>query len=110
LRVGLEAKGSGAGLSDSLFACAEQRGIDIQYATRAEALNEDDDRITGVRARVGRSQRFFAADAVVLAAGGFQASPEWRARYLGPGWDLVKVRGSRFDTGDGLAMALRVGA
>jgi tricarballylate dehydrogenase len=110
LRVGLEARGSGAGLSDSLFTCAEQRGIDIQYATRALALDEGDDRIVGVRARVGRTHASFEADAVILAAGGFQANPEWRARYLGPGWDLVKVRGSRYDTGDGLRMALQAGA
>jgi tricarballylate dehydrogenase len=47
---------------------------------------------------------------VVLAAGGFEANREWRARYIGPGWDLVKVRGSRFNTGDGLRMALEAGA
>ncbi len=112
LRVGLEAKGSGAGLSDSLFACAEQRGIHIHYATRAEALHEGGGGSVSVRARTGRSRSHttFEADAVVLAAGGFQANPEWRARYLGPGWDLVKVRGSRYDTGDGLRMALRAGA
>ena len=50
------------------------------------------------------------AKAVVLACGGFEANPEWRARYLGPGWDLVKVRGTRFNTGDGLRMALDIGA
>ena len=32
--------------------------------------------------------------AVVLACGGFEANPEWRTRYLGPGWDLAKVRGT----------------
>jgi tricarballylate dehydrogenase len=48
--------------------------------------------------------------AVVLAAGGFQANAEWRTRYLGPGWDLARVRGTRFNTGDGLRMALDIGA
>jgi tricarballylate dehydrogenase len=33
-----------------------------------------------------------------------------RARYLGPGWDLAKVRGTRFNTGDGIRMALEIGA
>ena len=33
-----------------------------------------------------------------------------RARYLGPGWDQVKVRGTRFNTGETLLMALDVGA
>jgi tricarballylate dehydrogenase len=50
------------------------------------------------------------ARAVVLAAGGFEANAEWRTRYLGPGWDLARVRGSRFNVGDGLRMALDIGA
>jgi tricarballylate dehydrogenase len=47
---------------------------------------------------------------VVLASGGFQANAAWRTRYLGPGWDLAKVRGTRFNTGDGIRMALDIGA
>ncbi|MGE3646589.1 MAG: FAD-binding protein, partial [Beijerinckiaceae bacterium] len=47
---------------------------------------------------------------VVLACGGFEANAEMRARYLGPSWELAKVRGSRFNTGDGLRMALDIGA
>ena len=58
------------------------------------------------RARPSRSH----AKCVVLAAGGFQANAEWRTRYLGPGWELAKVRGTRFNTGDGIRMALDVGA
>jgi tricarballylate dehydrogenase len=46
----------------------------------------------------------------VLAAGGFQANTEWRTRYLGPGWELAKVRGTRFNTGDAIRMALDIGA
>jgi len=46
----------------------------------------------------------------VLAAGGFEANAEWRTRYLGPGWDLAKVRGTRFNIGDGIRMALDAGA
>ena len=48
--------------------------------------------------------------AVVLAAGGFQANTEWRTRYMGPGWELAKVRGTRFNTGDAIRMALDIGA
>ena len=47
---------------------------------------------------------------MVLAAGGFQGDAEMRTRYLGPGWELAKVRGTRFNTGDGIKMALAVGA
>jgi tricarballylate dehydrogenase len=33
-----------------------------------------------------------------------------RCRYLGPGWETVKVRGIPYNTGDGIKMALDVGA
>ena len=47
---------------------------------------------------------------MVLASGGFEANPEWRTRYLGPGWELAHVRGTRHNTGDGIRIALEVGA
>ena len=46
----------------------------------------------------------------MLACGGFEANAEMRTRYLGPGWDLAKVRGTRFNTGGGIKMALEIGA
>jgi tricarballylate dehydrogenase len=60
--------------------------------------------------RIGGETVNVAAKSVVLACGGFQANAEWRTRYLGPGWDLAKVRGTRFNTGEGIRMALDVGA
>jgi tricarballylate dehydrogenase len=33
-----------------------------------------------------------------------------RRRYLGEGWDLAKLRGTRYNTGDGIKMALDIGA
>ncbi len=67
-------------------------------------------RVTGVRAQHNDQLIDFKAKSVVLASGGFEANPEWRTRYLGPGWELAKVRGSRFNMGDGLKMALDIGA
>jgi tricarballylate dehydrogenase len=66
--------------------------------------------VGGVRVRRGGITEELRAGAVVLACGGFEANAEWRTRYLGPGWDLAKVRGSRFNTGDGIRMALDIGA
>ena len=45
-----------------------------------------------------------------LPAAASRPTPRWRTRYLGPGWDLAKVRGTRFNTGDGIRMALAIGA
>ena len=105
-----EAWGGGPGLIESLTRIARAREIDIHYETRATALLHDDDGVHGVRVRQAGRSRTIAAKAVVLACGGFEANAEWRTRYLGPGWELAKVRGSRFNTGDGIAMALEAGA
>jgi hypothetical protein len=70
------------------------------------SLIEGEDGIRGVRVARGRRRVEITGDAVLLAAGGFEANPRWRAAFLGPGWDLAEVRGSRFNAGDGLRMAL----
>jgi tricarballylate dehydrogenase len=93
-----------------LTSAAKKRGIAIAYEARALSLISDDGGITGVRVRHRGRSVDVAAKGVVLAAGGFQANSEWRTRYLGPGWDLAKVRGTRFNTGDGIQMALEAGA
>src|SRR5262249_13025068 len=89
---------------------AQRQGIRILYGARALSLVYDGARVRGVK--VQQAGRIFeiAAKSVVLAAGGFQANAEWRTRYLGPGWDLAKVRGTKYNTGDGIRMALEIGA
>ena len=46
----------------------------------------------------------------MLACGGFEADPEMRVRYYGPGWEMARVRGTRHNTGDGIKAALDIGA
>jgi tricarballylate dehydrogenase len=106
----VESVGGGPGLVEQLTAAAQKRGIEIRYETRALDLLLDGQRVEGVRVREGGRLHELRAKAVVLACGGFEANPEWRTRYLGPGWDLAKVRGSRFNAGDGIRMALAIGA
>jgi tricarballylate dehydrogenase len=106
----VEAVGGGPGLVESLTRSARKQGIEIWYSARALSLLVDDHGVYGVKVRREGKTREFRGKAVVLAAGGFQANPEWRTRYLGPGWELAKVRGTRFNTGDGIRMALDAGA
>jgi tricarballylate dehydrogenase len=106
----VEAWGGGPGLIDALYSIGARNGIEICYRSRALELIHDDGGVHGlVMRRNGRTEKI-AAKAIVLASGGFEANAEWRTRYLGPGWDLVKVRGTRFNTGDGIRMALEIGA
>ena len=106
----LEAVGGGPGLVDSLTQIAKKEGVEIWYNARAVSLMADDDGVRGVVVRKNRKTFEVKGKAVVLAAGGFQANTEWRTRYLGPGWELAKVRGTRFNTGDAIRMALDIGA
>ncbi len=106
----LEAWGGGPGLVDSHTGIARAAGIDIRYGARVLEPIHDGHTVSGVRFKHDGRIETVPAKAVVLAAGGFQANPEWRTRYLGPGWELAKVRGSRFNTGDGIRMALEIGA
>jgi len=107
----VETRGGGPGLVDSLVAEAERMGIEIRYEHEAIGLVRGDNGIEAVRVRNAEGrEEVLPASAVVLAAGGFQANPEWRTRYLGPGWDLAKVRGTKFNTGEGIQIGLEVGA
>ena len=100
----------GAGLVQMLHGRAEKDGITIHFETPAVELLRDHSRITGVRAFHQGRLVDIRAHAVVLACGGFEANAEMRTRYLGPNWDLAKVRGTRYNTGRGLQMALAAGA
>lgn len=106
----VEVWGGGEGLFQSLIDAAARAGVEVWYGSKALSLVHDDDGVQGVRVRRQGRTELMPCTAVVLASGGFQANTEWRTRYLGPNWDLAKVRGTRFNTGDGIRMALNIGA
>ena len=108
--LAVEAWGGGPGLVQALYEAVTKAGIDVHYQAAGLSLLTDDSGVGGVRARIAGHTVGIRAPAVVLACGGFEANAAWRARYLGPGWDLAKVRGTRFNQGDGIRMALDVGA
>jgi tricarballylate dehydrogenase len=107
----LGAKNKGVGLMKYLYASTKRAGIDVAYQAKMIGFVQDGTgRVTGVRVRTPSGTEDALAGAVILASGGFEANSEMRARYLGSGWDRVKVRGTRFNTGETLQMALDIGA
>lgn len=106
----LETWGGGPGLVDAHTQIARKNGIDIRYGARVVDLVFDGHAVTGLHLRHDGQVHEIKASSVILAAGGFQANAEMRTRYLGPGWEMAKTRGSRFNTGDGIMMALDIGA
>ena len=102
--------GGGAELSPALFRAAEKAGIPVFYETTALSLLYEHGKVCGVIAENAGERHALRSKAVVLACGGFESNAEMRARYLGPGYDLAKVRGTQYNNGGGIRMALEIGA
>ena len=102
----------GQGLVDTLFRRLEGGDAVISYESAAMQLRLDGRRqVIGVRcaSRDGFVD-LMARGGVVLASGGFQANVQMRVAHLGRFADSLILRGSRFNTGEGIRMALEIGA
>ncbi len=109
--MAVEAVGGGWGLVDFLFKSAERYGITVRYNTGLRKLIQNrKGEVTGVTVFGPDGYEDISAKSVVLACGGFEADPEMRVRYYGPGWEMARVRGTRHNTGDGIKAALEIGA
>ncbi len=106
----LEVDGQGEKLIDSMLKIIKKNKIDIQYDTAAVDLIYEDNVVKGVEVISKNKPKKILAKSIILACGGFESSSEMRTRYLGPGWEMAKVRGTKHNTGDGLTMALKIGA
>ena len=101
----------GVGLSAGWFRIAEKAGVEIRYSMQVtQLLTDERGAANGVEVRGDDGLQRFEAGAIVMASGGFQASPDMRTAHLGPAWSLVKVRGTRFNTGEVTRAALDLGA
>ncbi|PSR83560.1 hypothetical protein BD289DRAFT_483251 [Coniella lustricola] len=112
----LKTEDGGQGLVEDHKRAAGRVGVTVLYDTAAkgiltncctgafeglEVVNKDSSNGGIITTTVVR------AKALILAAGGFEANPRMRAQYLGHGWDLSHVRGTPYNTGEVLEMAIR---
>ena len=105
--------GGGQGLIDVLFARAEKLGVEILYETTARELIENErGQITGLNARKVNSPPLLVKGSVVLACGGFQGNAEMMTRYIGSRSIYLRpiCKGGYFNRGEGIDMALKLGA
>ncbi len=107
----VRAEHEGVGLSRSWFATAERMGVDIRYGSAAtELIVDDNGKVAGVKYRDDDGIQTLRAKAVVLGCGGFEANVQMRTQHIGPLVGAAKVRGTPHNQGDGLRMAMAIGA
>lgn len=113
LFLGTQPGENGFGLWKWLRSRVESRGIEVMYNTPARRLIADHCKVEvfGVMAEIdGKEVAVKAKRAVVLTCGGFEFSDELKQQYIGPPGYPVYGVGSPSNTGDGIKMAMEVGA
>ena len=105
--------GGGRAIVGALSRAAKGFGVAFRYGCSRRAHCD------GKRPRPGRhrcvggqDRRTIPADAVILASGGFQADVAMMRTHFGPGGETLKLisPGTRFNSGDGIRMAVAQGA
>ena len=101
----------GVGLSRTWFSTVQKRGIELRYGSAAtELIVDGQGRVSGVKVRDDEGLRSISARSVVLGCGGFEANVQMRTQHIGPLVGAAKVRGTPYNQGDGLRMAMAIGA
>src|SRR5205807_3550156 len=108
--IAVHVAGGGIGQLTQWRRIAEGLGIELRFESPVCAVHGDLRRVEGVGVSSPDGRYELRAKAVIACAGGFQANPEMRARYLAGNTDMMKVRGSRHDTGEVLRLLLELGA
>src|SRR6202048_769205 len=105
--------GGGSAIVEKLLAAAKSAGVKVLYQSPVTRLVMAEGAVGGaeIQSSVGITTTL-DADAVILAAGGFQGNPAMMRAHFGPAAETVRLisPGTRFDTGDGMRIAIDQGA
>ncbi|MEN0645316.1 FAD-dependent tricarballylate dehydrogenase TcuA [Alkalicoccobacillus gibsonii] len=106
----LRTNNKGVGLMESLHKRATELEIDIWYESCAKDITLEEGKVDGLIIDKENTTIRLKANSVILACGSFEASAVKRSKYLGEEWAEAIVRGTEYNTGDGLDMAEAIGA
>lgn len=108
----IQPQGGGLALLAALLKAAKTAGVSFLYECAAREIVQADGRIVALEVEHNGQRERLPADVVVLASGGFQGSAALMREHFGPGGDTMRLisPGTRYDSGDGIALALRAGA
>src|ERR1700704_1335667 len=106
--------GGGSAIVEKLVGAAQVAGVKVLYETAVTALvMAEGNRACAVETQSSHGvTTALKADTVILASGGFQGNAAMMRAQFGPGGETIKLisPGTRFDTGDGIRMAMDQGA
>ncbi|KAH8670791.1 FAD binding domain-containing protein [Xylariales sp. PMI_506] len=106
----LKTEDGGKGLIQDHQSSARRLGVTVWHSVAAKQilLHPETGAFSALVTESATGERLeIRAHAIILAAGGFEANPRMRAQYLGHGWDLAHVRGTPYNTGEVLEIAMR---
>ncbi len=108
----IQPAGGGPAIVSALTRAARQAGVSFRHGCAAQELVTDKGRIAGLVVTQDDVRATIAADAVILACGGFQGNSAMMREHFGAGAETMRLLspGTRFNTGDGIRMALALGA
>jgi len=108
----IQPRGGGPALVSELTQAAKKLGVHFLYDCTAKTLLAENGQITGVKVIRNNAEEILSADAVILASGGFQANKEMMRQHFGAGAEEMRLisPGTIFNTGDGIRMAIELGA
>jgi tricarballylate dehydrogenase len=105
--------GGGRAIVERLLDAAKKAGVTVRYESEVRRLAMPEGRMTGVEIESSEGvTTTLDADAVILASGGFQGHLAMMREHFGPAAETLKLisPGTRFDTGDGIRIAVDHGA
>ena len=102
--------GGGKALLNAYYRTAQHRGIAMRYDAPVEDLEIADGRFEAVRLKSNEKQELIRGQAVVIAAGGYEANIDWLKRHWGEAANNFIIRGSPYNDGSVLAKLLEKGA
>jgi tricarballylate dehydrogenase len=102
--------GGGKAMMNAYYDTAAKLGVEVVYESEVRELKMSDGRCAAVSAHQNGASKEYAAKALVVASGGFEANIPWLKEYWGAAADNFIVRGTPHNQGGMLKELLRHGA
>ncbi|MDB5532855.1 MAG: succinate dehydrogenase/fumarate reductase, flavoprotein subunit, partial [Hyphomicrobiales bacterium] len=104
--------GGGPAIVKQLAAAAKAAGVVFRYNCAAQSIDIADNRIAGLNVLHNGERETLPADAIILCCGGFEGDGARMREHFGDGAEVMRLisPGGKFNTGDGIKMAMALGA